>query len=124
MKVYKLSTKLFILSGLICYIVLLCSAPLLHDHSCVEHEQKHEHEHEPKHCDHENENEEEQKSHTAESCAACAFINTQFTFAYQPHTISYQKPCTGKVIVIETCFVDLIPIRNLHSRAPPPISSS
>lgn len=122
MKYHKLSAKLFILSGLLCYITLLCSAPLLHEHSCYEHAQAHEHkhcnhEHDHKHSDHENE--EEQNSHTDESCAACALINTQFTFEYQVNTFSYNRPCDGKVIVSEICFIDAIPTRNIHSRAPP-----
>lgn len=122
MKFHKLSTKLFILFGLLCYITLLCSAPLLHHHTCYEHAHAHEH----KHCNHENEHkhcdqedEEEQNSHANESCAACAIINTQFTFAYQSNTFSYNRPCDGKVIVSEICFIDIIPTRNIHSRAPP-----
>ena len=132
MKFHKLSTKLFILSGLLCYIVLLCSAPLLHKHTCYEYScyvHDHDHDHEHKHCDQNNhydqnnhcdqEDEEEQNSHTNASCAACAIINTQFTFEYQSNTLSYNRPCDGKVPVFEICFIDIIPTRNIHSRAPP-----
>ncbi len=122
MQFYKLSTKLFILSGLLCYIVLLCSAPLLHEHSCYDYE------HEHKHCAQENrcaqENEEEQNSHTDGNCAACAFINTQFTLEYQSNTFSYNRPGDDKVPVSEICFIDAIPTRNLHSRAPPSPNTS
>ena len=128
MRFAKLSTKLLILSGLLCYIVLLCSAPLLHKHTCYEYS-CYVHDHEHKHCDQENhcdqknhcdqENEEEQDSHTDGNCAACAVINTQFTFDYQSNTFSYNRPCDGKVIVSEICFIDIIPTRNIHSRAPP-----
>ncbi len=118
----KLSTKFLILSVLLCYIVLLCSAPLLHHHTCYEHAHAHEH----KHCNHENEHkhcdqedEEEQNSHTDGNCAACAIINTQFTFEYQSNTFSYNRPCDGKIPVFEICFIDIIPTRNIHSRAPP-----
>lgn len=122
MRFAKLSTKLFILSGLLCYIVLVCSAPLLHKHTCYDyscyvHDHEHKHYDQENHCD--QEDEEGQNSHTNASCAACAIINTQFTFEYQSNTFSYNRPCDGKVIVSEICFIDIIPTRNIHSRAPP-----
>lgn len=123
MRFNKLSAKLFILSGLLCYITLSCFSQLAYEHTCYQHgqenynvgdEQCH---HENEHCRHENE--EERSSHCEKSCAACAFVNTQFIFEFQHTTLSYNRPCAGKVIVSELCFIDTIPIRNLHSRAPP-----
>lgn len=123
MRFDKLSGKLFILSGLLCYITLFCFSQLVHEHTCYQHgqenynvgdEQCH---HENEHCHHENE--EERSSHCDKSCAACALINTQFTLEYQSNTFSYNRPCDGKIIVSEICFIDIIPTRNLHSRAPP-----
>ncbi len=114
MRLDKLSAKLLILSGLFCYITLFCFSQLVHEHTCFQHENcnlAHEN------CNHEDE--EESSSHCNKSCAACAFVNTQFIFEYQHNTFSYNRPCDGKVIVSEICFIDTIPTRNLHSRAPP-----
>lgn len=130
MRFDKLSTKLLILSGLLCYITLYCFAQLIHEHTCYQHgqencnvgdEQCH---HQYEHCHHQNEhchheNEEERSSDCDKSCAACSFVNTQFIFEFQQTTFSYNMPSDGKVLVSEICFIDTIPIRNLHSRAPP-----
>ena len=123
MRFNKLGARLLILSGLFCYITLFCFSQLVHEHTCFQdghancnpgHENcNHGHEH----CNHEDE--EESSSHCSKSCAACAFVNTQFIFEYQHNTFSYNRPCDGKVLVSEICFIDTIPIRNLHSRAPP-----
>ena len=123
MRFDKLSAKLLILSGLLCYITLFCFVQLVHEHTCYQHGQEncnlgHEHcHHENEHCHHENE--EERSSHCDKSCAACAFVNTQLIFEFQHTTFSYNRPCDGKAIVSEICFIDTIPTRNLHSRAPP-----
>lgn len=116
MRFDKFGAKLLILTGLFCYITLFCFYQLVHEHTCYQHG------HENCHLEHENchdENEEESSSHCDKSCTACAFVNTQFIIEYQHNTFSYNRPCDSKVLVSEICFIDTIPIRNLHSRAPP-----
>lgn len=113
MKIEKLYTRIFILCGLLCYLVLLGSAQLLHNHS--------HHQHDQYDCHHEQES--ESTPHAEEDCAACAFINTYIAFQFQLSHLSVKKLYLETLPLTEVSFINFSPTVNLQSRAPPILSN-
>ena len=118
LKKYNSNTKLLILSGIICYAVMLSFAPLLHDAcyvsvSCYEHVS----------C-HENENERSEQSHSEEGCAACVFINTHIQVETQPKVIISPTFCLRTLPLREVDIWPASSITTIQSRAPPIFSYS
>ncbi len=128
MKLYNSNTKLLILSGIFCYIVLLSFAPLLHDHihihdhdACNGHENDACHENED---EHEHENEHSEQSHTEESCAACVFLNTHIQIGIQSNVIKSPTFYRETLPLSEEFIWTFSPTASIQSRAPPVFSNS
>ena len=118
MKKYNSNTKLLILSGIICYAVMLSFAPLLHD-ACYEEVSCYEH----VSCD-ENENERSEQSHTEEGCAACVFINIHIQVGIQPNVIISPTFCLRTLPLKDFHIWTASSITTIQSRAPPIFSYS
>lgn len=118
LKEYNSNTKLLILSSVICYVVMLSFAPLLHD-ACYEQVLCHEQEACP-----ENENERSEQSHTEEGCAACVFINIHIQVGIQSKVIVSPTFCRRTLPLKEVNIWTASPITTIQSRAPPVFSYS